>query len=68
MNIGGGVASLGTSFNLRLLQPGIVYRKDIEKISKGDGIEGSVVRLSKQNILLIHVLNIQKLTEQLGMQ
>lgn len=68
VNIGGGVASLGTSFNLRLLQPGIVYRKDIEKISKGDGIEGSVVRFSKQNILLIHVLNIQKLTEQLGMQ
>ena len=68
VNIGGGVASLGTSFNLRLLQPGIVYRKDIEKISKGDGIEGSVVRFSKQNILLIHVLNIQKLIEQLGMQ
>jgi len=68
INIGGGVASLGTSFNLRLLQPGIVNRKDIEKISRGDGIEGTVVRFSKQNIPLIHVLNIQKLTDELGMK
>ena len=68
INIGGGVASLGTSFNLRLLQPGIVNRKDIEKISRGDGIEGTVVRFAKQNIPLIHVLNIQKLTDELGMK
>ena len=68
INIGCGVASLGTSFNLRLLQPGIVNRKDIEKISRGDGIEGTVVRFSKKNIPLIHVLNIQKLTDELGMK
>ena len=68
INIGGGVASLGTSFNLRLLQPGIVNRKDVEKISRGDGIEGTVVRFAKQNIPLIHVLNIQKLTDELGMK
>jgi len=68
INIGGGVASLGTSFNLRLLQPGIVNRKNIEKISRGDGIEGTVVRFAKQNIPLIHVLNIQKLTDELGMK
>ena len=68
VNIGGGVASLGTSFNLRLLQPGIVYRKDIENISRGDGIDGAVVRFSKQNIPLIHILNIQKLTDELGME
>ena len=68
VNIGGGVASLGTSFNLRLIKPGIVYRKDIEKISRGDGIEGAVVKFSKQNIPLIHILNIQKLTDELGMK
>ena len=68
VNIGGGVASLGTSFNLRLVKPGIVYRKDIEKISRGDGIEGAVVKFSKQNIPLIHILNIQKLTDELGMK
>ena len=67
VNIGGGVASLGTSFNLRLLQPGIVYRKDIEQITKGDGINGAVVRFSKKDIPLIHILNIQKLTDDLGM-
>ena len=68
VNIGGGVASVGTSFNLRLLQPGIVYRKDIENISRGDGIDGEVVRFSKQNIPLIHILNIQKLSDELGME
>ena len=68
VNIGGGVASLGTSFNLRLIKPGIVYRKDIERISRGDGIEGAVVKFSKQNIPLIHILNIQKLTDELGMK
>ena len=68
VNIGGGVASLGTSFNLRLIKPGIVYRKDIERISRGDGIEGAVVKFSKQNIPLIHILNIQKLTDELNMK
>lgn len=67
VNVGGGVASLGTSFNLKLLPPGVVYRSDIESISRKDGIEGTVVKFVKQNIPLIHVLNIQKLTEELGM-
>ena len=67
VNVGGGVASLGTSFNLRLIPPGVVYRNDIEVISRKGGIEGTVVEFVKQNIPLIHVLNIQKLTESLGM-
>jgi len=67
VNVGGGVASLGTSFNLRLLPPGIIYRKDIEAISRSGGIDGSVVEFIKRNIPLIHVLNIQNLTEELGM-
>jgi len=66
VNVGGGVASLGTSFNLRLLPPGVVYRNDIEAISRKGGIEGTVVKFVKQNMPLIHVLNIQKLTENLG--
>ncbi len=67
VNVGGGVASLGTSFNLRLLPPGVVYRNDIESISRKGGIEGTVVKFVEQNIPLIHVLNIQKLTENLSM-
>jgi hypothetical protein len=67
VNVGGGVASLGTSFNLRLLPPGVVYRQDIETITRSGGIEGAVVNFVKQNMPLIHVLNIQKLTEELGM-
>ena len=67
VNVGGGVASLGTSFNLKLLPPGVVYRNDIEPISRKGGIEGTVVKYIKKNMPLIHVLNIQKLTELLGM-
>ena len=67
VNVGGGVASLGTSFNLRLLSPGVIYRKDIEAIYRSGGVEGAVVKFVKQNIPLIHVLNIQNLTEELGM-
>ena len=67
VNVGGGVASLGTSFNLKLLPPGVVYRSDIEPISRKGGIEGTVVKFIKKNIPLIHVLNIQKLIESLGM-
>lgn len=67
VNVGGGVASLGTSFNLKLLQPGVIYRQNIEAIHRSGGIEGTVVKFVKQNIPLIHVLNIQKLTENLGM-
>ena len=67
VNVGGGVASLGTGFNLKLLPPGVVYRHDIEAISRKGGIEGTVVKFVKQNMPLIHVLNIQKLTENLGM-
>jgi len=67
VNVGGGVASLGTSFNLKLLQPGVIYRPDIDDISRSGGIEGTVVKFLKKNIPLIHVLNIQKLTEKLGM-
>jgi len=32
INVGGGVASLGTSFNLKLLPPGVVNRSDISNI------------------------------------
>jgi len=67
VNVGGGVASLGTSFNLKLLPPGVVYRNDIEAISRKGGIEGTVVKFVKKNMPLIHVLNIQKLTENLSM-
>ena len=34
INVGGGVASLGTSFNLKLLPPGVVLRSDIYRFKK----------------------------------
>ena len=41
INVGGGVASLGTSFNSKLLPAGIVLRSNIQNISIQDGgIEG----------------------------
>ena len=68
VNIGGGVASLGTSFNSKLLPAGIIRRSDIQNISLQDGgIEGVLSKFSKNNIPVLHVLNIKSLTEQLGM-
>ena len=68
INVGGGVASLGTSFNSKLLPAGIIRRTDIQNISLQDGgIEGVLSKFSKNNIPVLHVLNIKSLTEQLGM-
>tara|TARA_X000001036_G_C20590424_1_gene770537 strand:+ start:65 stop:1216 length:1152 start_codon:yes stop_codon:yes gene_type:complete len=63
INIGGGVASLGTSFNQRLLPPGIVKRSNIIEIGKNDGIEGAFSKLIKLNITGLHILNIKSLIE-----
>ncbi|MFQ6606779.1 MAG: poly-gamma-glutamate system protein [Fidelibacterota bacterium] len=67
INIGGGVAALGTGFNHRLLPPGVVYRADFETLANGGGIEGVVLKFARLNIPVIHILNIQALTENLGM-
>ncbi len=68
INIGGGVASLGTSFNLKLLSPGVVNRSDINKIERSGGIEGVFSRFIKSNVLGLHILNIKPLIEQYNMQ
>ena len=68
INIGGGVASLGTSFNSKLLPAGIINRSDVVNISIRDGgIEGVLAKFAKKNVPVLHVLNIKYLTEQLGM-
>ena len=68
INVGGGVASLGTSFNSKLLPAGIINRSDVVNISIRDGgIEGVLAKFAKKNIPVLHVLNIKSLTEQLGM-
>ena len=65
INVGGGVASLGTTYNHRLLPPGVVGRKDIEIISQSSGIEGVLSQFSKRGVPVIHILNIKGLTDQL---
>ena len=68
INVGGGVASLGTSFNSKLLPAGIVNRSDVVNISIRDGgIEGVLAKFAKKSVPVLHVLNIKSLTEQLGM-
>ncbi len=67
VNVGGGVASLGTSFNHKLLPPGVVRRRDVESITRSGGIDGTLVHFARQNIPVVHILNIQALTGQLGM-
>ena len=67
INVGGGVASLGTSFNLKLLPPGVVNRSDITDIGRPGGIEGVFAKFIKENIAGLHILNIKALTEQFNM-
>ena len=68
INVGGGVASLGTSFNSKLLPAGIINRSDVVNISIRDGgIEGVLAKFAKKNVPVLHVLNIKSLTEKLGM-
>ena len=67
INVGGGVASLGTSFNLKLLPPGIVRRSDMLNITRPGGIEGVFSKFIKSNVPGLHILNIRPLTEKLKM-
>ena len=67
INVGGGVASLGTSFNLKLLPPGVVLRSDISDIGRPGGIEGVFSKFLNSNVPGLHILNIRHLTEQFKM-
>ena len=67
INVGGGVASLGTSFNLKLLPPGVVNRTNVTDISRPGGIEGVLPKFAKANVPILHILNIKSLTEQFNM-
>lgn len=64
INVGGGVASLGTSFNSKLLPPGIVNRNDLVNINRPGGIEGVFSKFINSGVPGLHILNIRPLTEQ----
>ena len=67
VNVGGGVASLGTSFNLRLLPPGVVKRNIIQDIVRPGGIEGVFSKFLKFDVPGLHILNIRPLTQEFRM-
>ena len=67
INVGGGVSSLGTSFNLRLLPPGVVRRNMIQDIIRPGGIEGVLSKFLKFDVPGLHILNIRPLTQQFKM-
>lgn len=63
VNVGGGVASLGTSFNHKLLPPGVITRNDVINISRPGGIEGVLSKFVKNQVVAIHILNIKSLID-----
>ncbi|RMF10811.1 MAG: poly-gamma-glutamate system protein [Candidatus Neomarinimicrobiota bacterium] len=67
VNVGGGVASLGTNLNPKLIPPGIVRRPQFQSISRPDGIPGVLYHFAEKNVPVIHILNIRGLTEKLKM-
>jgi len=64
VNVGGGVASLGTSFNLKLLPPGVVRRAGIQDIGRPGGIEGVFSKFLNSDVPGLHILNIRPLTTE----
>ena len=64
VNVGGGVASLGTSFNLKLLPPGVVRRSGVQDIGRPGGIEGVFSNFLNSNVPGLHILNIRPLTSE----
>ena len=64
VNVGGGVASLGTSFNLKLLPPGVVRRSGVQDIGRPGGIEGVLSKFLNSNVPGLHILNIRPLTSE----
>ena len=64
INVGGGVASLGTSFNSKLIPPGIVKRSDLANINRPGGIEGVFSKFINSGVPGLHILNIRPITEQ----
>ena len=64
VNVGGGVASLGTSFNLKLLPPGVVRRSVVKDIGRPGGIEGVFSKFLNSNVPGLHILNIRPLTSE----
>jgi len=67
INIGGGVASLGTSFNLKLLPPGIVNFESLNSIKRPGGIEGVLLKFARESVPILHILNIRPLVESYKM-
>ncbi|NOZ74554.1 MAG: poly-gamma-glutamate system protein [FCB group bacterium] len=67
VNVGGGVASLGTNLNPKLIPPGIVRRTFLQSISRPDGLKGVISHFADQDVPLIHILNIRSLTQELKM-
>lgn len=64
INVGGGVASLGTSFNLKLLSPGVVRRSGIQNIGRPGGIEGVFSKFLNYDVPGLHILNIRPLVAE----
>ncbi|MAI86169.1 MAG: hypothetical protein CMF99_03210 [Candidatus Marinimicrobia bacterium] len=64
INVGGGVASLGTSFNSKLIPPGIVKRSDLANINRPGGIEGVFSKFISSGVPGLHILNIRPLIEK----
>ena len=67
VNVGGGVASLGTSFNLRLLPPGVVRRNIIQDIVRPGGKEAVFSKFLQIDVPGLHILNIRPLVQEFKM-
>jgi len=63
INVGGGIASLGNTINGKLIPPGLTEFLPMQNFP----VRGAIIQMGQQDIPIIHLLNISKLTETFGL-
>ena len=63
INVGGGIASLGNTINGKLIPPGLTELLPMKNFP----VRGVIIQMGQQEIPIIHLLNISKLTEKFGL-
>lgn len=63
INVGGGVASLGNTINGKLIPPGLTQLLPMRNFP----VRGVIIQMGQKQIPIIHLLNINQLTEEFGL-
>jgi len=63
VNIGGGLASLGATQNVKLIPPGLSRHLAMKNFP----VRGVIIRMAERGIPVIHLLNVEKIADRYGL-